>query len=102
MEMPVMNGVDACLAINKTKRKSFPVIIFVTAHAMENFRKQASDAGGYGFVTKPFNLDQIKELMESIPWNILKDRAFSPLCLRQQLRSSYGLPFLSSPEMDNQ
>ena len=95
MEMPVMNGVDACLAINKIKRKILPVIVFVTAHAMENFRKQASEAGGYGFVTKPFNLEKIKELMESIPWAILKQSTLSPLCLRQQLCSSSGLPFIT-------
>ena len=95
MEMPVMNGVDACIAIKKAKPKMLPLILFVTAHAMETFRKQASDAGGYGFVTKPFNLAKIRKVIESIPWDQAREISFSPLGVRKQLASSSGLSFVT-------
>ena len=98
MEMPVMNGVDACLAINKIKQKMLPVIVFVTAHAMETFRKQAFDAGGYGFVSKPFNLEKIQSLIESIPWDKLRESEYPQWALRKS--SSLHRDFLLSPETD--
>jgi CheY-like chemotaxis protein len=39
-----------------------PKIFFVTAHALDTFRVQAKEAGGHGFISKPFNLQKIESI----------------------------------------
>eukprot|EP00977_Amphora_coffeiformis_P003973 scaffold795_cov187-Amphora_coffeaeformis.AAC.14 len=73
MEMPVMNGLLACREITKNKVRLLPVVVFVTAHAMETFRTEARNAGGFGFISKPFNLEKIDSLIKSIPWDSLTE-----------------------------
>lgn len=64
MQMPVMDGLEACRIISK--RSSRPKIIFLTAHALTQYQQQADDAGGDGFISKPFKIDVIKDLLASI------------------------------------
>jgi len=73
MEMPVMNGLLACREITKNKVRLLPVVVFVTAHAMETFRTEARNAGGFNFISKPFNLEKIDSLIKSVPWDSLTE-----------------------------
>lgn len=73
MEMPVMNGLEACRQITKGKARLLPVVVFCTAHAMETFRTEARQAGGYGFISKPFNLERIDAVLKSVPWDTLTE-----------------------------
>lgn len=68
LEMPVLGGVEACREICALPGDGKPLIIFVTAHAMDSYRLEAQEAGGSGFVSKPFNLDLIDKTLRSFHW----------------------------------
>jgi CheY-like chemotaxis protein len=84
MEMPVMNGLEACRLISKNKVRLLPIIVFVTAHAMETFRNEARQAGGFGFISKPFNLEKIDSLIKSVPWDSLTETERRTQAVAQQ------------------
>ena len=66
MDMPVMDGLEATRQIVARPRLEAtdvsPKIFFVTAHALDAFRVQAKEAGGHGFISKPFNLQKIESI----------------------------------------
>jgi signal transduction histidine kinase/CheY-like chemotaxis protein len=66
MDMPVMDGLEATRQIVARPRVEStdvaPKIFFVTAHALDTFRVQAKEAGGHGFISKPFNLQKIESI----------------------------------------
>ena len=90
MEMPVMNGVEACREITKNKAKLLPIVVFVTAHAMETFRTKAKEAGGFGFISKPFNLAKIDQLIKSVPWVTLNKAEHDALVVGRQATTECG------------
>ena len=59
--MPIMGGFEATKLI--LERDSEARIIFCTAHALEEFKTQADAAGAVGFVSKPFKLEDMKQLL---------------------------------------
>ena len=62
--MPVMDGIEACKAIVARKDgHPRPPIVFVTAHAMISHEVECSKAGGSGFLTKPYKIDKIEEIL---------------------------------------
>ena len=63
IEMPVLDGLGATQLIKERETES-PQIIFCTAHAVTDFRTKAFGSGGDGFISKPFNLKQIKAALE--------------------------------------
>jgi signal transduction histidine kinase/ActR/RegA family two-component response regulator len=69
MDMPVMDGLEATRQIVARPRVEStdvaPKIFFVTAHALDTFRVQAKEAGGHGFISKPFNLQKIETIFSS-------------------------------------
>jgi CheY-like chemotaxis protein len=66
--MPVMDGLQSTKLIvarrTKQPQSPHPRIVFLTAHALEDYRKNAAEAGGDGFISKPFKAAAIKELLE--------------------------------------
>jgi len=60
IQMPVMDGLEATQLIVAQERQPRPKILFVTAHALDSFEAEAKVAGGDGFITKPYKLDQIR------------------------------------------
>jgi len=66
LQMPVMDGFEATRIISGRRRNGhdakFPVIAILTAHAIEDFQQKAEEAGGDGFISKPFKVDTIKNL----------------------------------------
>jgi DNA-binding response OmpR family regulator len=52
--LPGMNGYDLCRQIRQHERLSKTPVIFVSARSQESDRLQAFDAGGDGYITKPF------------------------------------------------
>jgi signal transduction histidine kinase/CheY-like chemotaxis protein len=72
-QMPVMNGVEACrrilasnrLAASRSARRP-PQIVFVTAHVMASGQVECSEAGGSGFVPKPFKLEDIERCLRNV------------------------------------
>jgi signal transduction histidine kinase/ActR/RegA family two-component response regulator len=67
LQMPVMDGFAATRIISDRRRNSddstIPFIAILTAHAIEDFQQEAEEAGGDGFITKPFKVDTIKDFL---------------------------------------
>lgn len=64
LQMPVMGGLDATVAIRKNFGLSRqPVIIAMTGHALAGVREECLGVGMDGFVTKPISLDDVKNAM---------------------------------------
>uniref|UniRef100_A0A7S1Y743 histidine kinase n=1 Tax=Grammatophora oceanica TaxID=210454 RepID=A0A7S1Y743_9STRA len=71
MEMPIMGGLEATERIVRAHQKQGqqqqkPKIVFLTAHVQDSFRQEAQKVGGDGFISKPFTLKTIKNLMASM------------------------------------
>jgi CheY-like chemotaxis protein len=67
MQMPIMDGLEATRLIKERGGDgdiTAPKIVFCTAHAMDDFRWQAEQAGGDGFVSKPFNMKMIDSILQ--------------------------------------
>lgn len=67
MQMPGMDGIQAtrlireeCSNSNATTR-----IIFVTAHALREYETKARDVGADGFISKPYKITGIKQIVET-------------------------------------
>ena len=63
IRMPLMNGLDATLKIRETN-KNIPIIA-LTAHAFDEDKRLAFDAGCNDFLTKPVNLNNLNKLLNS-------------------------------------
>lgn len=61
--MPKMDGLTATRRIRRFPESSELPIIFLTAFESREFRQQASDAGGDGYLTKPINFDRLGNLI---------------------------------------
>ncbi|KAL3919890.1 MAG: hypothetical protein SGILL_003525 [Bacillariaceae sp.] len=62
MQMPVMDGLEACEKI--VARNAEEKVVFVTAHALEDFKEKAIAAGAVDFVSKPFNVPKIEAIIK--------------------------------------
>lgn len=61
IKMPIMNGMDATMAIKEIK-KDIPIIA-QTAYALSEEKEQALEAGCDDYITKPIRRDDLVELM---------------------------------------
>lgn len=61
--MPIMDGLEATKLI--TDRDKDAIVVFVTAHALDEFKAEALAAGGKSFVSKPFRKEHIEKVLES-------------------------------------
>lgn len=67
MSMPVMDGLCATRLISARQRDSGwpnPKIVFVTAHVSPVFEEECNQAGGSGFLPKPFKVDDIEKCLQ--------------------------------------
>jgi CheY-like chemotaxis protein len=68
MDMPVMDGLEATRQIVARPRVEstdvIPKIFVVSAHALDTLQAQAEAAGCDGCISKPFNLQNIKNIFE--------------------------------------
>jgi signal transduction histidine kinase/CheY-like chemotaxis protein len=61
MQMPIMGGIDATKFIVERRGDSTrPKVVFVTANVSTVFESEAQDAGGDGFISKPFSIKGIE------------------------------------------
>jgi CheY-like chemotaxis protein len=65
VQMPEMSGIDATIAIRALPghRASVPIVA-MTAHAMEGDRESLIAAGMDDYISKPFNITQLGELID--------------------------------------
>jgi DNA-binding NarL/FixJ family response regulator len=69
LQMPVLDGIGATRIITQKKvdqGQMFPKVVFLTAHALQDFEDQAAEVGGDGFIGKPFKLDTIKSMVQAL------------------------------------
>ena len=68
MQMPIMDGLEACKIIVKRdkERGEVPKVAFVTAHALVEFKEKALAAGAFDFITKPFKMEDIDNLLKGL------------------------------------
>jgi PAS domain S-box-containing protein len=67
VQMPVMDGVEACRAIRESEHGGRHIpIIAVTAHALEPDRKLCMECGMDGFVTKPIRIEVLLSELERV------------------------------------
>lgn len=71
VQMPVMDGLEACkLIVDRQQEQGakFPAkVVFCTAHVLDSFKVKCEEAGGAGFLSKPFRLEDVKVSLESLP-----------------------------------
>jgi CheY-like chemotaxis protein len=67
MQMPVMDGVESCrLIVKRHGGHPSPIVVFVTAHVGLDYKMQCEKAGGRGFLSKPFNFDDIQKCFSNV------------------------------------
>ena len=65
LKMPVMNGYDAFFKIKKDDPDA--KIVFTSSYAINNEEfARAKDSGLFGLLTKPFDLDELNDIISSI------------------------------------
>ena len=62
IQMPIMGGLEACTHVVRNRgNNSLPKVVFVTAHASEDFEAEGIKSGGDGFVSKPYNISELEK-----------------------------------------
>jgi signal transduction histidine kinase len=75
LNMPVMNGMEVIAKVNEAKKDL--IMIVVTGYATLDTAKEAIKQGCYDYITKPFDIDDVKVIIE---------RAFHMRRLREEKR----------------
>jgi len=60
LHMPVLGGIEATMIIRNEVNKDIPIIA-LTAAVLEKDRKNVKDAGMNDFLTKPIDIDDLRE-----------------------------------------
>lgn len=65
-KMPGMNGAELTRKVKSNPRyKNMPVLI-LSSETSEDYKKEARDAGAYGWLAKPFNIDRYMKIVNSV------------------------------------
>jgi two-component system cell cycle response regulator DivK len=71
MQLPKVSGYEATQTLKSQPDTTHITIVAVTAHAMEDERKRASEAGCDGYITKPIDTrtfaDRVRQYLDSKP-----------------------------------
>ncbi|TAN47001.1 MAG: response regulator [Methylococcaceae bacterium] len=81
LQMPEMDGYEACGIIRSDLRYQHLPIIALTAHAMSGIRDKCLQAGMNDYVTKPINIDKLLDVLVQYidPAGICKTQSLKPL-----------------------
>jgi CheY-like chemotaxis protein len=66
LHMPVMDGLEATRTLKATPRGQETKVVMLSASAMDNDRRSATESGADGFVAKPCSQDELLETMRSL------------------------------------
>jgi len=62
--LPVIDGLQATREIRSDEKFERLPIIVVSAHDNEDVRRQAAEAGGSEYISKPIEIEELKKLIE--------------------------------------
>ena len=67
VQMPLMDGIEATIAIRKKERgaSAHQVVIALTAHAMKGDQERCLAAGMDGYLSKPIHIHELDELLKN-------------------------------------
>lgn len=65
LSMPAMDGIELIHVLKKQQR-DIPIII-MSGHADCGIAEQAMQAGAYGFITKPFKIEELLPKIQQMP-----------------------------------
>src|ERR1051326_185428 len=96
--LPGASGIEVLREV-KTRRPAAQVIV-ITSYATVQSAVQAMRYGAYDYVTKPFNLDELKLLLQRVAGHV--KLATENRVLRQKIKSKEGFGNIigRSPEME--
>lgn len=64
MQMPVMDGIEACKLILARPESPRPKVIFVSAHVSEEFRALCIENGASDYLSKPCTIKDLRRKLE--------------------------------------
>lgn len=68
LNMPVMDGISLIKALRSRPESRFTPILTLTTESQETRKREAQAAGASGWITKPFNPDQLlKTILKVTP-----------------------------------
>jgi response regulator RpfG family c-di-GMP phosphodiesterase len=104
--MPVMNGIEAAIAIRSSdSSKSLVPILALSAAVTEEDKNKYKSAGMNGFIAKPFSEDElIREISKTIAKIKLKDEVKQSKEMKQEttIESTVKLDFAELRKISNQ
>jgi len=62
--LPVIDGLQATREIRRDEKFERLPIIIVSAHDSDEIRRQATEAGGSEYISKPVEIEELKRLIE--------------------------------------
>ncbi len=79
VQMPIMDGLDATKAIVQSIKpgQRMPIIVAMTAYAMDGDREKCEAAGMVDYLSKPVTIDDIRRLLIKHGQQIVKERSNS-------------------------
>jgi two-component system, chemotaxis family, chemotaxis protein CheY len=66
LNMPVMNGLDFIREVRKLPTCRGVPILFLTTESDEGMKKEAKSAGATGWITKPFQQEQLVAVVKKV------------------------------------
>jgi CheY-like chemotaxis protein len=69
VQMPEMDGLKTARFINDMKLKRRPVILAMTAYALEGDKQKCLDAGMDGYLSKPVQLEELRSALDGLQKN---------------------------------
>jgi len=64
ISLPVIDGLEATREIRSDEKFERLPIIVVSAHDSEEIRREAAEAGGSEYISKPVEIEELKKLIE--------------------------------------
>ena len=64
IQMPVMNGIEACKTIKESSAEKNPVIVALTANSLDGDREKFIESGMDDYLPKPLSLDDIRKTLK--------------------------------------